>query len=245
MAWALQKTLGCKSLLLLVDHKPLLGLLSKHEVGEIDNPRLGVLGEKTMRWTFRLEHVAGAKNFGPDALSRYPVQSGTAGTSAYMGGGFPQAPEQDQKWSAEVEEAVIASYTAGKGVRVVSWDHLREAGIADPQYVDHLHKVGTGADDWSGSNAEYKKYREDLIVVDGVVTHKGRVVVPHAMREEVLRALHRAHQGATGMSLRAAETVWWPGMGADISRMREGCVRCKQNAPSQPPAPPTELPVPA
>ncbi len=54
MAWALQKTshytLGCKNFVLLVDHKHLLGLLSRCEVGEIDNPRLGALAEKTMRW---------------------------------------------------------------------------------------------------------------------------------------------------------------------------------------------------
>ena len=64
VAWALGKTshytLGCKSLLVLVDHKPLLGLLTKREIGEIDNPRLAALAEKTMRWTFKIEHVAGA-----------------------------------------------------------------------------------------------------------------------------------------------------------------------------------------
>ena len=76
VSWALSKTshftLGCPKLLLLVDHKPLLGLLSKKDMGDIDNPRLAALAEKTMRWSFTIQHVAGAKNFGPDALSRYP-----------------------------------------------------------------------------------------------------------------------------------------------------------------------------
>ena len=148
-------------------------------------------------------------------------------------------------WSDEVESAVLAAYTASKGVRVVSWEVLREAGIADPQYVDLLHKVGSGCQDWTGENLPYQKYVEDLSVVDGVVTFKGRAVVPHSMREEVLKALHRAHQGSTSMSLRASETVWWPGVGADIGRVRENCLRCRQNAPSQQPAPPKELPVPA
>ena len=44
------------------------------------------------------------------------------------------------------------------------------------------------------------------------------------------------------MALRAADTVWWPGMSGDIARVREGCLRCRQNAPSQRPEPPTELP---
>ncbi len=56
-----------------------------------------------MRWYFRIEHVAGAKNFGPDALSRYPAQvGGVLSATAYLGGGFPQ----DSMWSDDVEEAV-------------------------------------------------------------------------------------------------------------------------------------------
>ena len=76
VTWALQKsayyTLGAKKLLVLVDHKPLLGLLTKGEVGAIENPRLSSLAEKTLRWNFEIRHVAGAQSFGPDALSRYP-----------------------------------------------------------------------------------------------------------------------------------------------------------------------------
>ena len=77
VVWALHRTshytLGCGKLLVLVDHKPLLGLLGKCELGEIKNPWLESLAEKTMRWTFTLEHIAGAKNIGPDAFSRSPV----------------------------------------------------------------------------------------------------------------------------------------------------------------------------
>ena len=56
----------------MVDHKPLLGLLKKREVGDIDNPRLEHLAECLGRWTFDILHVAGTKNHGPDALSRVP-----------------------------------------------------------------------------------------------------------------------------------------------------------------------------
>ncbi len=64
------------------------------------------------------------------------------------------------------------------------------------------------------------------------------------MRDEVLKALHRAHQGSTSMALRATDTVWWPGLAGDIARVCESCVRCRQNAPSQQPAPPKAMPVP-
>lgn len=74
--WALQKTshftLGCPKLLMLVDHKPLLGLLTKRDLGEIDNPRLLALAEKTMRRNSRLEHVAGGKNV--DLMPYHAIQ---------------------------------------------------------------------------------------------------------------------------------------------------------------------------
>ena len=135
----------------------------------------------------------------------------------------------EREWSEVVETAVLASYQAGKGIRVLSWDLLREAGVSNGQYVDLLHRVGTGS--WDGAPGPFVKYKDDLSVVDGVVTYKGRAVVPQSLQDEVLRALHRAHQGSTSMALRAADTVWWPGMSGDIARVREGCLRCHQNNP--------------
>ena len=80
LAWSLKKTkfytLGSEKLLLLVDHKPLIGLLTKRELGEIDNPRLGHLAKRLLRWSYRIEHIAEATNFGPDALSRSPGPTG-------------------------------------------------------------------------------------------------------------------------------------------------------------------------
>ena len=108
VAWALDKisyyTLGCQDLLVLVDHKPLIGLLENRELGDISNPRLEGLTEKTMRWKFVIRHIEGATNFGPDALSRYPGRGETK-EGALCG----------------LEEAVIANASL-RGVRLVSWD---------------------------------------------------------------------------------------------------------------------------
>ena len=61
---------------------------------------------------------------------------------------------------------------------------------------------------WDSSElSEYKRYRQDMTLVDGIALYKGRIVVPKVLRQEVLGALHCAHQGATGMSLRAQDAV--------------------------------------
>ena len=71
--------------------------------------------------------------------------------------------------------------------------------------------------------------------------YEGRIVVPEGLRGDVLGALHRAHQGSTGMTLRATKTVWWLGLSVDIRKIRDLCRVCARNAPSQRPMPPTEL----
>lgn len=58
LTWALSKTsyytLGCPKLVVMVDHKPLIGLLKKGEIGAIDNLRLQALAKKTMQWNFEI-----------------------------------------------------------------------------------------------------------------------------------------------------------------------------------------------
>ena len=42
------------------------------------------------------------------------------------------------------------------------------------------------------------------------------------------------------MALRAGETVWWPGISADLARVRDMCGQCVRNAPSLPALPPVK-----
>ena len=53
------------------------------------------------------------------------------------------------------------------------------------------------------------------------------------------------NSGVSSMSARASESVWWPGIQADIEKTRLECRSCDVSAPSQPAAPPTPLPSPA
>ena len=86
----------------------------KRELGEVENLRLESLCEKTMRWNFHIEHIAGASNFGPDALSRYP------GSKVVTGGLGAMLSDEDVSWSADLESEVVAKVCATKGVKVIS-----------------------------------------------------------------------------------------------------------------------------
>ena len=74
VVYALQQTryyvLGCKNLIITTDHKPLIGILNDRPLAEIPNRRLLNLKEKTLPFSFKVIHVSGRKNTGPDAASR-------------------------------------------------------------------------------------------------------------------------------------------------------------------------------
>ena len=76
--WALDQTkfftLGCRNLLVVTDHKPLLKLFGDRTLDEIENPRLFAIKQKTLLWRFDIEYMPGKQNLGADAFSRNPVE---------------------------------------------------------------------------------------------------------------------------------------------------------------------------
>ena len=81
-------------------------------------------------------------------------------------------------------------------------------------------------------------------MIDGVPCYKTRIIVPAKMRRQILSVLHKAHQGVSGMTARAEQTVFWPSITRDIVETKASCKECHRIAPSQPAAPPVSPPSP-
>jgi hypothetical protein len=94
---------------------------------------------------------------------------------------------------------------------------------------------------WPEDVKEMYRYRDMLSSAAGVLMYGDRVVVPRALRGEVLATLHAGHQGVTSMLARGMSSVWWPGMKEDVLGVRRACGECDSNAPSQSREPPPEL----
>ena len=45
-----------------------------------------------------------------------------------------------------------------------------------------------------------------------LVMYQDRIVIPKSLRSTIIRLLHAAHQGCTGMIARASSSVYWPGI---------------------------------
>ena len=80
----------------------------------------------------------------------------------------------------------------------------------------------------------FSSYRDELTVQDEILFRGNRVIVPAAMRAEVLKKILASHIGIEGCLRRAREILYWPGMTAAI---RDSCGTCNIFRMEQPKEP--------
>ena len=158
------------------------------------------------------------------------------------GGVMPRSqPTPQEQEEVEERESMLVAEAGAKLTSLVSWGDVRDQMGNDRQLADLATQVEQGFPPDKKlvveGLLEFWRFREDLSLVEGVVLYKGRVVVLRPLRKAVLETLHSAHQGVYGMLLRADQSVWWPGMAADIRQTRAQCVTCDKVAPVSPRGP--------
>ena len=84
-------------------------------------------------------------------------------------------------------------------------------------------------------NGDVRLCRHETVV--GHVLLRGcRIVIPHDLRERVLKLAHEGHQGIVKCKDRLRSKVWWPGIDKAIERVCRTCHGCQvTQAPSRPP----------
>ena len=135
--------------------------------------------------------------------------------------------------------------TTLNALQVMNWSKVKDATTADFHMEQLLSLVESGFPSCKGELEpelqQYFRYKDHLKADDGVILFKNRVMIPPALRQDVLSALHSAHQGVTKMIARAESSVFWPGITVDIENTRMRCSTCNRIAPSQPSAPPADI----
>lgn len=242
--------LGCTDLTVATDHKPLLKVFGDRSLADMDNSRLVRLKEKTLQYRFKMVYIPGVKNVAADSISRHPVgepdslNAQDEVTDTDMSVIPPHALISAIRTSEPDDAEICGQYGhPTEVVQSVTWDDVRIATASDAMMFQLTSLIEEGfPEEHSGMHEEvrrYYRYRDHLTTFDGVVLYKDRVVIPPSLRSRVLSALHAAHQGVTQMSSRAESSIFWPGMSAEITSMRNRCTACSRIAPSQPRAPPT------
>ena len=97
-------------------------------------------------------------------------------------------------------------------------------------WSDHIQDVPQAAQHFWGTRGE--------LSIDTSLLLKGtRVCIPLEILNRTLADLHGAHQGVNMMQAKARESVYWPGIDADIVDYVSQCTICtkhKASLPAQP-----------
>ena len=73
---------------------------------------------------------------------------------------------------------------------------------------------------------QYCEIHDELSVHDGVIFKGQRCIIPQTLRQKIMQKLQDTHTGSQGCLCRARETVYRPGMNAEITDCIQKCDIC-------------------
>ena len=199
-----------KSVVAETDHKPLVPLLTTCTLDEV-LPRLQRLRMHFMYFHFKeVNHVCGKEMYIADALSR--MQSENTNRMATV--------------PAEEMNIYVDCVLDSLPVSDMKQMEIKEAQDKDPVCRQIKSYCLEGWPDKFRLNDALKPYwsaRGELTTAHGILLKSTRVVVPSAMKLQVLDKTREGHQGIVKCRERAKTSVWRPGLSREVQDMVENC----------------------
>ena len=165
------------------------------------------------RYTVKAEYIPGKYLVVADTLSRLQPKEISEGLVANL----------DEEVASFVDCAVANHQGTQSTLQRIKIDQKKEKSIAEAIIKtkngwldeDRIHTFYAARGDLSISNEEILLYRN-------------RLVIPTSMRREMLKKTHgTAHLSLTKCRQRIKESLWWPGISADLSNWIERCNFCQ------------------
>ena len=186
------------------DHKPLIPLLSYKSLDELPL-RVQRFRLRLMRFCYSISHVAGKDLTSADTLSRAPVSKTTAGN------------ELQSEVQAFVDLVVrCLPVTEGRLQEILSQQR------SDPicrQVTEYCREGWPEAASLTGPYKAYSAVRHEFSVHRGLLLRGKRLVIPHALRSDILKKLHSGHLGISKCRQSQSDSlVAWHAQGARTSR---------------------------
>ena len=237
--WAMKKCrlylMGLPTFTLIVDHQPLVTILDRYTLDQVENPRLQRMKEQMSAFTFQTTWRKGKEHQIPDALSRAPSKD-------------PSSEDlEDEINGTDFIQTVVSSIAITTHDQPTNDSHiprmadplleeLKEAGAADPNYQALLTAVENGfankPENMNENALPYWNTRADLWADGNLVMKGNRILIPASKRSEILTKLHSANLGIEATKRRARGMVYWPGIMSDITNVHRRCDPCQSTLPS-------------
>ena len=189
------------------DHKPLEAILKKplHQAPA----RLQRMILSIQKYSINLVYRPGKQLVVADALSR-----------AYL----PNQPEDNTSYEFEVNVVTTLPISAPKLNQLQSMtksdsDLQKLMRLTENGWPDHKSKVPSCC-------LPYWSFRDQISFSNGILFKGEKIIIPKAMQPEMLKLIHRSHQGIAKSLSRARDVLYWPGMSSQIQDVISSCVTC-------------------
>lgn len=190
------------------DHQPLESIMQKPLN---DAPkRLQRMLLQLQKYTLRVRYKKGTLMHLADTLSR-----------AFL-------PESTDR--VEIQQLEHVDHLESLAMTPEDLQRLRRAAAQDVAMQELRHVIHKG---WPATKAQtpeaarpYFPFREQMTVQDELVFRGQQVVIPAALRQEMMATSHAAHIGVEGCLRRARDSMYWPRMSADLKDYISRCDIC-------------------
>ncbi|XP_054279566.1 uncharacterized protein K02A2.6-like [Macrosteles quadrilineatus] len=177
---------------------------------------------------YKTTYLPGKENFTADCLSRSP-------------GNIKEDFVKDRIYELTVDDALfIRSIVETFPCSDKRLEEIKQAQGNDPESREILSSILEN--NWR-KNSIFWKFRDELVLEDGLIVKGRRMFIPRSLRKEILSKIHEGHLGIVKCRSRAKESVWWPGCSRDVKSEVENCLVCLEHRQvNKEPLMPTELP---
>ena len=189
------------------DPKPLQAIFRK-SLNEAP-PRLQRMFLKLTPYNLDVRYVPGKQQVISDCLSRAPIDN----CDCINDGDEIGVNLVDNLGMEEMSLSKFRDATSVDETSQVVMNYVMKGWPVCEDQVDELAR-------------EYWSYKEDLSVEDGLLFEADRLVVPRAMRSDILEEIHGAHLGESKSLCFARDYVFWPSMTVQIKDKVSSCQIC-------------------
>ena len=224
-----QYIFGRESVSVQSDHKPLETIYMKPLTAAPKRLQGTLL--RLQKFNLKVGYQKGAEMFLADTLSRAPLPDVGPPKNCVR-------PEHEEVCRIELEDVNAAEFlrVSNDGLK-----NIQRLTVADEQLQCLKMTVLEG---WPETKqevehliAEYWTFRDQIGVYNGVLYIGDRVIIPTALRKEMMMRIHASHQGEQACLRRARDALFWPGMSQQIKDTVSSCSLCAEYAPAQPKEP--------